>query len=363
MLLASVSTLFLSFVCRGLIVLAMMFLTTTSAYWAVAQDHRLTLQRRTYSANLASEIAINTVHATWCYDTEPSFIFTQGGTLLRGDLAGHVTKLLESPAQYIGLAFCSQDGHTISFFSRPNKPDGKIDNDTLRLSILDTASNKSADYFFASPLFFDPGSNSLMSLDGGSFALPSEPILVSGPDILRDKRVVKASSGYVFWTKQFVFIREGEPTHYRIRRTSDLSDLGTIDFAGDRPVKGIFECMKSYLVHYSGDTLQQEVLEPTSDSRLGITRKIKLVRVGVVDQGEAICSVTLMNTIAGREVLSGLTLLEENQQSSVDLHSIKGLSTWLTTSKDGRLVLGIRDLGDPGHKGRDRSIAVLRIQR
>jgi hypothetical protein len=64
-----------------------------------------------------------------------------------------------------------------------------------------------------------------MSADGNTFALPSAPSLISGKDVLRNKRIVQTGGGDVFWTKDILFVQADGKNRYRMLRSSDLSDL------------------------------------------------------------------------------------------------------------------------------------------
>ena len=165
--------------------------------------------------------------------------------------------MLEAPYSIANLS-CSEDGKTISFTNPQN----------THLSVLDVDSNALAGY--ATSTLFD-----LMSPDGSIFALESEPMPVSGPDILRSRRVLRLISHDVHWTREFVFVRANSRDNqdkFRILRISDLNEIGTIEFPVDRAVKSIFECSGSYFLKYDEDKSgKYSIIEPINDPRLGGT--------------------------------------------------------------------------------------------
>jgi hypothetical protein len=57
--------------------------------------------------------------------------------------------------------------------------------------------------------------------------LPSAPSLISGTDVLRNKRVVQTGGRTAYWTKDILFLGADEGDGYRMLRSGDLSDLGS----------------------------------------------------------------------------------------------------------------------------------------
>jgi hypothetical protein len=336
-----------------------------------AQQNPIAKQARpagsTFSASVVSQVELNHLGAgTWCYGSEPAFIFQDDRKLKRADIKGDVSVLLEIP-EYFNSEACSEDGQTISFFTHPNAREP-----TLRLTVVDVPSGKKAEYSISPPklngLYFDPRGRSMASLDGTVFALPSQPMLVSGPDLLKDRRIIHTDTNDVFWTHQFVFVKEGEGNRYRIQRLFDLRDIGTIDLAPDRIVRTIVECQGSYFAHYFIDKLQQHVLEPITDPRLGGERATAIKDVGFISQGDDGCAVALTHVVNGVEEVGAVELLGQNPLGRIDLgalgHSgpLEHLAYRFQLSKDGRFLLGSQMLGPIGNFRQSRIVA-LRIAR
>jgi hypothetical protein len=321
----------------------------------------------TYSTSVVYQVEMNHLGTgTWCYGSEPAFIFQDDRKLKRADIKGDVSVLLELP-EFLNSESCSEDGQTISFFSHPNAREP-----TLRLTVVDVPSGKKSEYLISPPksngLYFDPRGRSMMSLDGAIFALPSQPVLVSGPDLLKERRIIHTDTNDVFWTHQFVFVKEGEGNRYRIQRLSDLRDIGTIDLPSDRIVNAIVECQGSYFAHYFIDKLQQQVLEPITDPRLGGKRATALKDIGFISQSRDGCAVALTRVVSGVEEVGAVELLGRNPLGRIDLGvlghpgPLEHLAYRFQLSKDGRFLLGIQMLGPIGIFRKSRIVA-LKIER
>jgi hypothetical protein len=321
----------------------------------------------TFSASVVSRVELNHLGSgTWCYGSEPAYIFQDDRKLKRADIKGDVSVLLEVP-EYFNSEACSEDGQTISFFTQPN-----VREPTLRLTVVDVPSGKKAEYLMSPPklngLYFNPRGRSMMSPDGTVFALPSQPVLVSGPDLLKDRRIIHTDTDDVFWTHQFIFVREGEGNRYRIQRLFDLHDIGTIDLPADRIVRTIVECQGSYFARYFIDKLQQDVLEPITDARLGGKRAIVLKDIGSISQSGDGCAVALTRVVSGVEEVGAVELLGRNPLGRIDLSALghpgplEHLAYRFQLSKDGKFLLGSQMLGPIGNFRQSRIVA-LRIER
>jgi len=295
---------------------------------------------------------------TWCYDTQPAFVYGQNRVLFRSDMTGNVSRLLEAP-EYFGLVFCSQDGRTVSFYSKPD-----VRESTLRLTVLDVPSRESAQYLVYPPasilIAFSPPKGSPMSLDGRVFALPSAPKRVVGPDLLHDRHVIHTDTSDVFWTENLVFAREGERARYRIRRVSDLGDLGTIDFPADRVLNGVFECQDRYFGYYYVDALSANVLESIDDRRLGAAGAERFANVGGVAQDGGVCAVRLVRLVKGQEVTDAVRIVGSQSQTQVDMRAYGDLNYRIAVSKDGQFLLGTQPQGPIGARTGSR-ILVFRV--
>ena len=127
---------------------------------ASAQQNQTTkqapLSSSTYSASVVSQVEMNHLGAgTWCYGSEPAFIFRDDRKLKRADIKGYVSILLEVP-EVFNSESCSEDGRTISLFTHPN-----FGEPTLRLTIVDVPSGKKSEYSIVPPktsgAHFQPG--------------------------------------------------------------------------------------------------------------------------------------------------------------------------------------------------------------
>jgi hypothetical protein len=134
----------------------------------------------------------------WCYDSSPAFVFVSGRALLKADVAGQIVQRVPLPAP-MHIDRCSNDGSTVSLLDASHE----------YLFIVDTrAANLSQYRISAGPLFTGRPGSSLMSPDGRTFTLPRPPVLVSGPDVLHNKHIIHVSNPDVFWTHNFVFVRD-----------------------------------------------------------------------------------------------------------------------------------------------------------
>jgi hypothetical protein len=308
---------------------------------------------------LFSEVKIDYLaHATWCYDTVPAFIYSQGRTLLQADLHGHVSPILEAP-EYIGVAFCSQDGRIISFVSHPDARKS-----ALRLSIFDTESNDKAEYLISPEVSFDPGIHSLMSIDGNVFALPSSPALISGRDLLKERKIFIIKNSDIFWTKYFVFTRKDRANTFNMVRVSNLDDVGTIEFRKDGVVRNIIECGGIYFVHYFIDALQRDIVESIEDRRLSSEGNIeRFDDVKAADQNSSVCTFSNAEQVHGRGEITSASILGGKSRTLADLQRFQGLAGWIASSKDGRFLLATQFLRSPGVVKQEYRIAVLEIGR
>ena len=304
-------------------------------------------QSKVYSASVFSEISID--HkiggVRWCYESDPAVIFGKDRLLLRADLKGNVAQLLEAPYSIANLN-CSEDGKTISFTNPQN----------TQLSVLDVGSNELAGYTVSNFV-------SLMSPDGNIFAFESEPMLVSGPDILRNRRILRVISDDVHWTREFVFVRASPRDNqdkFRILRISDLSEIGTIEFPVDRVVVSIFECSGSYFLVYDQDQFgKYSIVEQIRDPRLGGVTKAKFVPIAPSRYG--FCSIRFAGLGAVRESTS-IRLLKGDTQMTIDLRKVKPFEG-RNVSKDGRFLLALKLSGQPDERIRDViGFVVLRVE-
>jgi hypothetical protein len=348
--------------CLSRVIVAVAMLTLFGALGARAVDVSPLTSRsdapvRRYAVTKVAEIQLRHIgNAIWCYDRDPSFIFSDDQKLLRSDLDGNVSVLMEAPAYIEGLA-CSQDGKLVVFFSFTSADE--------RLSILDLSTSQKSEYSIpaVSGRLFKPGYRSMMAPDGRVFALPSSPVLISGPDVLRNKKIVGAASGDVFWTPHFVFVGQDETNQYQVRRIDDLTDLGTVSVPAGRNVRSIVECQGSYLVHSLVDARQQELLEPLLDPKLGGRRGGVVKNVASVNDDYGVCSVVLTHVVNGADEVEAVETIGRSSRSILKIEGIERLGYRLTMSKDGHFILGSQMVGQIGSSNQSSRILLLRVER
>jgi hypothetical protein len=323
--------------------------------WAAAQSPKI----NSHTAIIDRDVDVpNTSGAQWCYDTEPAFVFSKDRTVFRYDTSGKLLWQTSAPWEMgvIGNVSCSNDGKVLYFANYSG----------TRLSIYSSEDGLS-EYEMSVPHSYSP-SYSLMSADGSTFALPSAPSLISGKDVLRNKRVVQTGGQPVFWTKDILFVQTDEYHRFRMLRSGDLSDRGVLSLNPRLGVQGIFECGKSYFVLYSKDASERNDLEWINDRRLqsgGAPTRFE--NVGVVEEFGGSCTVSLEHVVAGGQRLKSAVILEDRVQERLEFRNTGELSSRLSVSRDRRLILGIHYLlarpGDVAHGGTPSRVVVLRIKR
>jgi hypothetical protein len=297
-------------------------------------------QKPVHTANIIQEVDVDPSSSpVWCYDTEPAFVFSKDSTVFRYDASGKLVWQMSAPWEMGGIAAvsCSTDGKALYF----------TNNKRTRLSIY-SPENGLSEYEMSVPKLRKPDPYSLMSADGNTLALPSTPSIISGKDVLRNKRVVQTDGAKVFWTKDILFVQAGENNRYRMLRISDLSDLGVLKLRPTPDVHGIFECGKTYFALYWTEQLQRRDLELINDRRLQPNgAPTRFDDVGAVDQSDDFCTVSLLRNVRGDEQLETVSILQDRFQERIDLRNIKRLASWLKVSRDRRFILGIQDLDRP----------------
>jgi hypothetical protein len=285
-------------------------------------------EKHFHTASIIQEIdADDSSLAVWCYDTEPAFVFSKDQTVFRYDTSGKLLWQMSAPLE---IGACSNDGKVLYFT-----------NDYRTKLAIYSPENGLSEYEMSVPKLYNPPPNSLMSPDGNTFAMSSAPSIISGKDVLRDKRIVQTGGGDVFRTKDILFVQAGEKNRYRMLRTSDLSDLGILKLQPTADVHGIFECGKTYFVLYWKEQLQRRDLEWINDRRLQPNgARTRFEGVGAVDQADDFCTVSLFHRVRGVEWVETVSILQDRFQERIDLRNIKDLAAWLKVSRDRRFILG-----------------------
>jgi hypothetical protein len=323
-----------------------------ACHWAVAGSPK----EKSYTARIVQGLDINdTSPAAWCGDT---FVFRKDRTIFRYDTSGKLIWQTSAPweMQNIDNFSCSVDGKVLYFTN------SKFN----RLSIYSVEDGLS-EYAMSVPDLYNQAFFSLMSDDGSTFALPSVPSLISGKDVLRNKRVVQTDGASVYWTKDTLFIKADKKNHFRMIRSSDLSDLGGLELNPARGVQGIFECGKVYFVLYWKDELDRRDLEWINDRRLQSSGvRTGFDHVAGVNQFDGSCIVALEHDVAGTNILKSAVVLQDRVREKLNLPDARTLSPWLSISPDRRLILGLRifsaRLGNANADGTSSRVVMLRIE-
>jgi hypothetical protein len=293
-------------------------------------------EKNSHTARVILEIDVDDAsRAVWCYDTEPAFVFSKDRTVFRYDTSGKLVWQISLPFEMgrIGSVSCSSDGKVLYFTNDSGD----------RLSIYSPQNGLSQYEMSVPDLYSVP--ESLMSADGGTFALPSIPTIISGTDVLRNMRIVQTGRSAVFWTKDMLFSQVEAGNSYRMRRSSDLSDLGVLapKLKPTHGIQGIVECGKTYFAVYWKDDLQRRDSEGINDRRLQPNgAPTRFDDVGGVDQSDDFCAVALVREVRGVEQLEAVAILQDRFQERIDLRNIKGLASGLSLSRDRRFILGTR---------------------
>ena len=275
--------------------------------------------------------------------------------MLRYDTSGKLIEKLDFDFRAASI-FCSDDGK-VMYFTNPRGDRWWIYSKQHGLS----------EYAVTVPTLYNSGLYSRMSADGGSFALPSAPSLISGTDVLRHLRVVQTGGGQAFWTKDILFIEAEEKNSFRMLRSNDLSELGVLKLAW--PVVGIFECGKTWFVSYWKDELQRHDLERINDRRLGASgAPVGYANIGGVDEFRGSCTVALMTQDArGASKLKSAVILDDGVQEKIEFPEAKTLAGRLAASSDRRFILGTRLLerrvGEVITGSNPRRVVVLGIEK
>ena len=302
-----------------------------SCIWAAAKSP----EKHSHTARIILEIDVdNPSPPVWCYDTEPAFVISKDRTVFRYDTSGKLLWQMSVPWEMgsIGDLLCSNDGKVLYVTnSRGN-----------RLSIY-SPENGLSEYEMSAPDFFHQGT--MISDDGSTFVLPSAPSLLSGKDVLHDKRFMPSVQRTPFWTKDILFLPAADENSYRMLRNSDLSDLGVVKPRPTHGVQRIVECGKSYFALYWKDEVQRRYLERINDRRLQSNgAPTRFDNVGVVEEFDGSCTVALVHHVNGTEQLKSAAILRDGIQEWIDFSNTRTLIPRFSVSKDRRLMLGIHNL-------------------
>lgn len=304
------------------------------------------------SVTIISQIRANSTVPKWCYGSEPAFVFAQGRSLVRADASGNVIERLDlSDSISLRTLSCSRDGRTISLLTGFDK----------RLVVIDTNTREKSVYSFVDANLAGIRYGSFMSPDGNTLTLPGQPVLLSGSDLLRDKRVIRVDSGDVFWTKDLVFTREGASRRFRVRRLSDLGDVETIELRHGDMFDGIYQCSDTLYVAYTLEKMDQRFLEPIPDRQQSQKSGVKFDRVGDVEQGENACTVSFeYETKDKLHEVKSVMVLQDRGSWTKDLSGFNFRRFSFAASKDHKLLLTWQP-ATPSGSHDTAGIVVLRI--
>jgi hypothetical protein len=268
----------------------------------------------------------------WCYDSAPTIIISRDQALLKIDIQGTLVQRFDLAYPIANRTLsCSRDGRTISFLNARQD----------RLVILDESLRTRSEYALRSGDLFSVRYGALMSPDGDAFALPSEPVLVYGRDILREKRVVRVDSGDVFWTKSLLFTRVGRTKSFRTYRLPDFSEAEPVEFPAAWLLNGIFDCSGRYYVSYLEEDEQYfQRFELSQKGTLKIDSTSRYSAVGEAQKDYDACSVSIGTKHAdGTYKASEIVVLGDTVRMRVAVPDLGLAPTSFAASKDLRVLL------------------------
>jgi hypothetical protein len=199
-----------------------------------------------------------------------------------------------------------------------------------------------------------------MSPDGSTFALPRSPVLVSGPDVLHDKRIIHVSSADVFWTHDFVFVRDSPRGLFRILRISDLARVGSLQVQKDRLVNGIFECSNTlYLA--SIDDADEDFFEPITHPLFKAQTTLRYRNAPDAARAFTSCTLPIWKAdFSGVTRVTEVVLFEPLRQITIDIAQSNLTLSEFLPSKDNALLLTGQS-GEPLGSNNPGRVVVLKV--
>jgi hypothetical protein len=331
-------------------------------------------QEKRFTARIISEIGIDNPKQgseMWCYSAggEPTFVFAKHKMLFRYDVSGKLLFKYEAnwlddvtdPRGAIGSFSCSRDGKTLWFVNDGN----------TRLAIH-TAESGLSEYEASLPTRnFDE--STVMSPDGGTFFLSSAPSLLSGKDVLRDRRVVQVGKANAHWTDDVIFLGAIDDRRFRMLRTSDLSAIGELQFELKKRIYiwNIFKDGTNYFAEISKDRSEQPSRLRINDPRLRPSATAGKPGNAAISPQPDRFRVERYNRRSDdrHSLLDSILISRKSHRERIDLSNITDPIFWIEVSPDGRFILARREFevaytvfGNPAKEWFNH-IVVLEIER
>lgn len=315
-------------------------LTASHLFFACGSAAAKSPETKRLTARIILEVDIDGPRAVkWCYGAEPTFVIEKDGTVFRYDMSGKLVWKFGPTFEIrvIGPPSCSSDGKTLYFVNQRG----------TRLAVYSAESGLS-EYDMSVPFRCNPGD--MMSPDGTTFVLPAPPSLVTGEDVLREKRVLQIGEKKAFWTKDILFLEADDGRHYHMLRTSDLSDIGILELklkSSAQTITAIVKdnCGKGYWGWYWHGDLQRVEDVRIHDRRLQAS------------QSDEICVKYSGRRERGIRRPETVSILQDGHlQERMDLRNIKDLDTAFSLSPDRRFMFGKRRVDVPVMDGTGKPI-------
>lgn len=278
----------------------------------------------------------------FCYDRIPEIIYFENssshGQVVSRSLDNKIRTVFEipSPGDQRSLS-CSTDGTTIA----------ALDSHQDHLYIFNSY-QLSVYKFEHSLLYSVTGEYSLLSPDGSMISVPGDPIHVSGPDILRKMRFLRAeSNARVFFESGNAYIDEDRVIHL-YHYIDNWKKQRSITKPSGFDVKEISRCGAHVLASLSDDdnfrllTLDEQTTHPDWLSRIGVTGLLKAFNnFMAIDGGYGRCVFPLLPRNDVRKPLMGLATFDSQamQRFSIEGPLLAISDDEIRLSKDGCYAL------------------------
>jgi hypothetical protein len=294
---------------------------------------------------------IDSSEPRWCYDGTPELLFFSGRTLFSSALDGNITKLVQLDRAIDGRSLsCSRDGRLIFFRS------------DLHDFVYLYRDGRLAVYAVKPSLPGNIRYGSLLSPNGDVLALPNEPHLVSGPDLLRDKRVLGVRYLDIFWTRREVYVGR-DTENYDVLSIETLDKVGSL-FVGNRLVDEIVDC--------GGDTRMMTYLDPANERHgaylsadgLSVDSSQIYDDVGAITSSGEVCVLPVLEgSSEGREAMGHLVMIAAGRTENVKISRNRILDDRFVISKDSNYLAFLdADLSDSaGQKGKMNILKIGRV--
>ena len=283
--------------------------------------------------NLITEVEVTTnTDPKWCYDETPEYIYFRGRSLVRARLNGEDISAIEiDRAPAVRSLLCSTTGRTIFFLS------ALFD----RAYVLE--GGQIAEYAIAFPGPTSIRFGALMSPDGATFVLPSNPTHVKGPDLLKEKRLIFSSNTDAFWTRKFLF-HALKGNQYAVVTPSDRQQISTMSFPSNISAGGVFECAENrYVLVYTDN--RERTYARWLDIATARLREpvVKSNYISWIDSDNTSCLfVVSKDNELGVSVADRLILAGGRSATSIDIAAFEFVNKFFYRSKDRSYLLSFQ---------------------